>query len=105
MSGTDPNARERASAVVKAAFLKCIEPSARERAERLAQLLNAAARLLESRQPERQATLTHELLRYLVRFDWPGVVSVFDHDTGRLVVKSKAGQPFEVDPSTGQERA
>ena len=67
-------------------------------------LLRAAARLIESRQPARQATLRHRhgLELFLVRFDFPGVVSVHAHDTGILIVRSRPGRPTEPDTSPGQ---
>ena len=67
-------------------------------------LLRAAAGLIESRQPARQATLRHRrdhspngLALFLVRFDFPGVVSVYEHDTGVLIVRSRTGRPTEPD--------
>ncbi len=69
-------------------------------------LLRAAARLIESRQPAAQATFRHRhnhgLERFLVRFDFPGVVSVYAHDTGILIVRSRPGRPTEPDTSPGQ---
>lgn len=77
--------------------------------ERNAALLRAAARLIESRQPARQATFRHLCegspngpAPFLVRFDFPGVVSVYTHDTGALVVRSLPGQPTV--PEVGSAR-
>lgn len=74
-------------------------------ADRLA-LLTAAARLIESRQPAKAATLRHRITLspdgaalFLVRFDFPGVVSVFAHDTGELLVRSMPGHPSKPDMS------
>ena len=71
-----------------------------------APLLAAAARLIESRQPARTATLRHRLTLspgdtalFLVRFDFPGVVSVFAHDTGERLVRSMPGHPSKPDMS------
>lgn len=68
--------------------------------ERNTALLQAAAKLIESRQPARQASLRHphqgmppRTDLFLVRFDFPGVVSVYTHDTGALVVRSLPGKP------------
>lgn len=64
-------------------------------------LLRAAALLIESRQPAKQATMSHRAppafypVLYLVRFDFPGVVRVYAHDTGTLIVQSQAGRPTE----------
>jgi hypothetical protein len=73
-----------------------------------AALLTAAARLIESRQPSKVATLRHRLTLspngpalFLVRFDFPGVVSVHAHDTGALIVRSKPGRPTEPDTLLG----
>lgn len=73
-----------------------------------APLLAAAARLIESRQPARTATLRHRLTLspdgdslFLVRFDFPGVVSVLVHGTGALIVRSKPGRPTEPDTLLG----
>jgi hypothetical protein len=73
-----------------------------------AALLAAAARLIESRQPSKVATLRYRFTLspngpslFLVRFDFPGVVSVYAHDTGDLLVRSKAGQPTEPDTLLG----
>ena len=62
-------------------------------------LLRAAGLLIESRQPAWQALLTHRMdpmhgaSTYLVRFAYPGIVSVYEHNTGRLIVRSRPGQP------------
>ena len=38
--------------------------------------------------------------KVLVRFDWPGVLRVFDPASGELLAQSRPGQPFELgDPS------
>lgn len=73
-----------------------------------AALLSAAARLIESRQPEKVATLSYRLTLspdgpslFLVRFDFPGVVSVHAHDTGALIVRSRPGRPAVPDPLWG----
>ena len=64
-------------------------------------LLRAAALLIESRQPAKQATMSHCgapsfcPALYLVRFDFPGVVRVYAHDTGTLIVQSRPGRPAE----------
>ena len=69
-----------------------------------ADLLRAAALLIESRQPHRQALLTYRtpLTRegstvYLVQFSFPGVVTVHVHQTGKLIVQSRPGRPTEPD--------
>ncbi|WP_342129944.1 hypothetical protein [Hydrogenophaga sp. OTU3427] len=33
----------------------------------------------------------------VVRFEWPGVLSVHDPRTGELLARSRAGEPFELD--------
>lgn len=64
-------------------------------------VLRAAALLIESRQPASQALLTYRIpstpdrAQYLVRFTFPGVVSVYAHDTGELIVRSLPGRPTE----------
>ena len=66
-------------------------------------LLRAAALLIASRQPAWQALLTYRIpltggaLLYLVRFAFPGVVSVYTHHTGELIVQSRPGRPTEPD--------
>ena len=66
-------------------------------------LLRAAALLIASRQPAWQALLTYRIpltggaLPYLVRFAFPGVVSVYAHNTGELIVQSRPGRPTEPD--------
>ena len=64
-----------------------------------AALLRAAALLLKSRQPNSQAILMFRTRRefgpfeYLVQFNFPGVVSVYLHETGELIVRSRPGRP------------
>lgn len=74
-------------------------------ADRL-ELLTAAARLIESRQPAHIATLRYRITLspgdtalFLVRFDFPGVVSVLAHDTGERLVRSMPGHPSKPDMS------
>lgn len=73
----------------------------------LAALLRVASVLIESRQPQAKALFSYALTqsytptRYLVRFDFPGVVSVHENDTGALVVRSLAGRPTEPDTTCG----
>lgn len=59
-------------------------------------LLRAAATLMHSRRPAPQAFLAFEGVKYMVRFDWPGVVSVLDVKTGETLVESSPGQPTHV---------
>jgi hypothetical protein len=66
-----------------------------------ADLLRAAAVLLESRQPDASAVLSYwcergiNLRNHLVRFSFPGVISVYLHATGELVVQSRPGRPTQ----------
>ena len=73
-----------------------------------AALLAAAALLIESRRPANMATLRHRLTLapngpslFLVRFDFPGVVSVCEHETGIVLVRSKPGRPTVPDTLLG----
>jgi hypothetical protein len=73
-------------------------------------LLTAAARLIESRQPARMAILRHRITLspdgpalFLVRFDFPGVVSVHAQESGALIVRSKRGRPTEPDRRLGAQ--
>jgi hypothetical protein len=66
-----------------------------------ADLLRAAAVLIRSRQPAAQAVLSFRCERninvrnHLVRFSFPGVVSVYLHATGELIVQSRPGRPTQ----------
>lgn len=60
-----------------------------------AALLNGASQALAPRQPQWKANFYFDGVRYLARFDWPGVVQVFEVVTGELVARSKPGQPLE----------
>jgi hypothetical protein len=62
-----------------------------------AALLQAAARVLEARRPQAQASFHLDGFRYRARFDWPGVVSVFNDADGMPLARSKPGRPLEVD--------
>lgn len=62
-----------------------------------AALLKAAAQALVPRQPQWKATFHCEGARYLARFDWPGVVQVFEEGSGVLVARSKPGHPLVPD--------
>lgn len=64
-----------------------------------AALLSAAAAVLECRQPQRQCYFHHEGRRYLARFDWPGVVSVFDVPESKIVARSEPGHPTRPAPT------
>ena len=67
-----------------------------------ADLLRAAAVLLESRQPDASAVLSYwcergiNVRNHLVRFSCPGVVSVYLHATGELIVQSRPGRPTQL---------
>ena len=61
-------------------------------------LLRLASQVLQSRMPTWQARFTHEGMAYRARFEFPGVVSVADDNTGALLARSRPGRPTEVDP-------
>ena len=66
-----------------------------------AALLTRAAQRLQSEYPEKRKALfifqifphRHE---YQTRFEWPGVVVVFERHSGRRIVESKPGEPATV---------
>lgn len=66
-----------------------------------AELLTVAAQRLRAEYPDRRravfvSTLNGGPCEYLARFDWPGVVTVFQRCNGRRIVESKPGEPFTV---------
>lgn len=63
-----------------------------------ATLLRLAAQVLQSRMPTWQAQFGHDGGSYRARFEYPGVVSVADNNTGALLARSRPGRPTEVDP-------
>ena len=71
-----------------------------------ANLLRQAAAVLEAKRPQSQVHFNSSATSggggepCLARFDFPGVVSVFDRNTGELLVKSMPGRPCEPDFSS-----
>ena len=68
---------------------------AEERAKAAAQRLKQAASfvLLSSKQPLFQKRMGTGANAVLVRYEWPGVVSVYDTATGELLAASEPGKP------------
>jgi hypothetical protein len=66
-----------------------------------ATLLRLASQVLQSRMPTWQARFTHEGMAYRARFEFPGVVSVADDNTGALLARSRPGMPTEMDRMAG----
>ncbi|MGM9489791.1 hypothetical protein [Ideonella sp. YS5] len=65
------------------------------------EVLRQAARVLESRGKRPTQALFcwqsgYGERRFLATFAWPGVVEVFDHNTGELAASSLPGQPFQL---------
>lgn len=61
--------------------------------ENPAELLRTAARVLQTMQPAFSTHVWAHGIQYRVRWDYPGRVSVFDRNTGELIVRSKPGRP------------
>lgn len=71
--------------------------------------LVACARVLESRQPQRQVFCRVHIgnprefmpanLEVVAIFKWPGLVEVTDRNTGELIARSLPGQPAALDES------
>lgn len=64
------------------------------------ELLQAGARVLQSRLPIWQAHFRLHAVAYRARFEWPGVVSVADDNTGEVLARSVPGQPATPDAQT-----
>ena len=72
-----------------------------------AALLRQAARVLQARWPQLQATFRAEalpvtgmppgMIGYRARFDWPGVVGLADDNTGEPIARSIPGKPEDPD--------
>ena len=59
-----------------------------------AELLRQADAVLRSRQPTSSADFyACDGYAFRARFDYPGVVSVYDHNTGDLLACSRPGKP------------
>lgn len=58
-----------------------------------AELLRQAHHVLIALQPAMSATFHSVGAAYRVRFDYPGVVSVYHRNTGELVARSRPGRP------------
>ncbi len=65
-----------------------------------AELLRTAASVLQSRMPAWQARFTVYGRHYRARFEWPGLVTVADDNTGELLARSVCGKPAEPDAET-----
>jgi len=63
-------------------------------------LLRTGAAVLLSRMPAWQARFVVEGHHYRARFEWPGVVTVADDNTGDVVARSLSGRPTEADAET-----
>lgn len=59
-----------------------------------AALLRQAHHVLIALQPAMSATFHSAGVPYRVRFDYPGVVSVFHRNTGELIARSRRGRPM-----------
>lgn len=65
-----------------------------------AELLAIGAGVLQSRMPGWQARFLVEGLAFRARFEWPGVVTVADDNTGERLARSLPGRPTEPDHET-----
>jgi hypothetical protein len=65
-----------------------------------AALLRQAAEVLLSRMPTWTARFSREGIVYRARFEWPGIVSVCEANTGELLARSLPGQPTLPDKDT-----
>ena len=63
--------------------------------EEPAALLRRAHHVLIALQPAMTASFHSWGEAYRVRFDYPGVVSVYHRNTGELVARSRRGRPTE----------
>jgi hypothetical protein len=63
-------------------------------------LLRTAAKVLLSRMPTWQARFSVAGHAYRARFEWPGVVTVADDNTGEVLARSVPGEPAEPDADT-----
>ena len=63
-------------------------------------LLKTGAKVLQSRMPAWQAGFMLQRTPFRVRFEWPGVVSVADDNTGEVLARSVPGQPCVPDSET-----
>ena len=64
------------------------------------QLLRHASAVLQSRMPAWNGRFRFDFVHYRARFDWPGVVTVSDDNTGETLARSVPGKPFEPDAET-----
>jgi hypothetical protein len=67
--------------------------------DRLA-LLRMGANVLQSRMPTWQARFSCDGVAFRARFEWPGVVTVADDNTGETLARSMPGRPTEPDADT-----
>ena len=65
-----------------------------------ASILPEAATVLQSRMPTWKARFRHRGHMVRARFEWPGVVSVYDDESGELLARSLFGKPAEADAQT-----
>jgi hypothetical protein len=63
-------------------------------------LLCTAASVLLSRMPTWQARFSAHGGTYRARFEWPGIVTVADDNTGEVLARSVCGKPDMPDSAT-----
>ena len=61
-----------------------------------AELLRQADRVLLTMAPDWSADFNSDGIGYRARFDYPGVVSVHDRNTGEVIARSRPGQPTKL---------
>jgi len=61
-----------------------------------AELLRLADRVLRAMAPAWSTAFHSDGIAYRARFDYPGVVSVLDRNTGELVARFRPGQPTKL---------
>ena len=59
-------------------------------------LLQAADRIMKSLQPAIQASFHCDGWSFRARWDYPGILSVYDRHTGVLLARSRRGQPTKL---------
>lgn len=69
---------------------------------RAGELLQQAHAVLSAMQPAFSARFHCQGVAFLARFDYPGRVSVYERNTGELIVRSRPGRPTEVAKSTAR---
>lgn len=65
-----------------------------------AEVLAIGASVLQSRMPTWQARFYAGGLAFRARFEWPGVVTVADDNTGEVLARSLPGRPATPDAET-----